>query len=65
MVCQAILGQAASTIKKVALELGGNAPFIVFSSADINHAVECALIAKFRCSGQVRDESLLDTLYMH
>ncbi|KAK3102046.1 hypothetical protein FSP39_008358 [Pinctada imbricata] len=44
--------QAASTIKKCALELGGNAPFIVFDSADIDAAVEGFMGCKFRCSGQ-------------
>lgn len=44
--------QAAKTIKKVALELGGNAPFIVFDDANLEAAVEGALIAKFRNAGQ-------------
>ena len=44
--------QAASTVKKVSLELGGNASFIVFNDADIEGAVEGALAAKFRNSGQ-------------
>lgn len=44
--------QGASTIKKLSLELGGNAPFIVFDDADIDAAVEGALIAKFRNAGQ-------------
>ncbi|MCO6062999.1 aldehyde dehydrogenase family protein, partial [Pseudomonas sp. MOB-449] len=39
-------------VKKVTLELGGNAPFIVFDDADVDAAVEGALIAKFRNSGQ-------------
>ncbi|KAE8345040.1 hypothetical protein BDV24DRAFT_159874 [Aspergillus arachidicola] len=43
---------AASTMKRVSMELGGNAPFIVFEDADINQAVEGALICKFRASGQ-------------
>ncbi|XP_045499388.1 succinate semialdehyde dehydrogenase [Colias croceus] len=47
-----LYGMAAKGIKRVALELGGNAPFIVFSSADINHAVEQAMLAKFRNNGQ-------------
>ncbi|CAN7597308.1 NADP-dependent succinate-semialdehyde dehydrogenase [Pararhizobium sp. LjRoot255] len=44
--------QCAPTIKKLGLELGGNAPFIVFNDADLDAAVEGALIAKFRNNGQ-------------
>jgi succinate-semialdehyde dehydrogenase / glutarate-semialdehyde dehydrogenase len=44
--------QSAPTIKKLGLELGGNAPFIVFDDADLDQAVEGALIAKFRNNGQ-------------
>jgi succinate-semialdehyde dehydrogenase/glutarate-semialdehyde dehydrogenase len=44
--------QAATTVKKVSLELGGNASFIVFDDADIESAVQGALAAKFRNSGQ-------------
>ena len=44
--------QAASTVKKISLELGGNASFIVFDDADIDAAVQGALVAKFRNSGQ-------------
>ena len=44
--------QAASTVKKISLELGGNASFIVFDDADIDEAVKGALAAKFRNSGQ-------------
>ncbi|MFC3073912.1 NADP-dependent succinate-semialdehyde dehydrogenase [Shinella pollutisoli] len=44
--------QCAPTIKKLGLELGGNAPFIVFDDADLDAAVEGALIAKFRNNGQ-------------
>ncbi|XP_062602225.1 glutarate-semialdehyde dehydrogenase-like [Saccostrea cucullata] len=47
-----LLQQCASTVKKVSLELGGNAPFIVFESADVDAAVQGAIGAKFRCSGQ-------------
>ena len=43
---------AAGTMKRVSMELGGNAPFIVFDDADIEKAVEGALICKFRSSGQ-------------
>ncbi|WP_275626962.1 NAD-dependent succinate-semialdehyde dehydrogenase [Pseudomonas sp. 273] len=47
-----LMGQCAETIKKVSLELGGNAPFIVFDDADIEAAVEGALVAKYRNAGQ-------------
>lgn len=47
-----LLKQAANSVKKVSMELGGNAPFIVFNSADIDKAVEGAIAAKFRNSGQ-------------
>lgn len=47
-----LMNQSAATIKKMALELGGNAPFIVFDDADIDAAVEGAMIAKFRNAGQ-------------
>lgn len=44
--------QSAATMKKLSLELGGNAPFIVFDDADIDRAVDGAVAAKFRNSGQ-------------
>ena len=47
-----ILGQCAETVKKVTLELGGNAPFIVFDDADILAAVDGVIAAKFRNAGQ-------------
>jgi succinate-semialdehyde dehydrogenase/glutarate-semialdehyde dehydrogenase len=47
-----LMRQSASTVKKVALELGGNAPFIVFDDADINEAVKGAIASKFRNMGQ-------------
>jgi succinate-semialdehyde dehydrogenase/glutarate-semialdehyde dehydrogenase len=47
-----LMKQAASTVKKVALELGGNAPFIVFDDADLDAAVEGAMLSKFRNMGQ-------------
>ncbi|QHE84078.1 NAD-dependent succinate-semialdehyde dehydrogenase [Hydrogenophaga sp. BPS33] len=47
-----LMAQCAPTIKKLALELGGNAPFIVFDDADIDSAVEGALASKFRNAGQ-------------
>lgn len=49
---QILMKQCASTIKKVSLELGGNAPFIVFADADIDAAVDGAIKAKFRNAGQ-------------
>ncbi|MCG2852511.1 NADP-dependent succinate-semialdehyde dehydrogenase [Klebsiella grimontii] len=47
-----LMGQCAKDIKKVSLELGGNAPFIVFDDADLDKAVEGALASKFRNAGQ-------------
>ena len=47
-----LMRQAAAGIKKLSLELGGNAPFIVFDDADLDAAVEGALIAKYRNAGQ-------------
>lgn len=47
-----LMAQCANTIKKVSLELGGNAPFIVFDDADIQAAVSGAMVAKFRNAGQ-------------
>ncbi len=47
-----LMKQAANTVKKVSMELGGNAPFLVFNSADIDKAVEGAIAAKYRNSGQ-------------
>ncbi len=47
-----LMQQAAGTVKKVSLELGGNAPFIVFDDADIDAAVDGAMICKFRNAGQ-------------
>src|SRR5579884_2036117 len=47
-----LMAQCASQVKKVSLELGGNAPFIVFDDADLEEAVAGALICKFRNSGQ-------------
>ncbi|MCB4320772.1 NAD-dependent succinate-semialdehyde dehydrogenase [Alcaligenes sp. 13f] len=44
--------KSAQTLKKVSLELGGNAPFIVFDDADLDAAVDGALVAKFRNAGQ-------------
>ncbi|MBX3606867.1 MAG: NAD-dependent succinate-semialdehyde dehydrogenase [Piscinibacter sp.] len=47
-----LAAQCAPTIKKLSLELGGNAPFIVFDDADIDSAVEGAMISKYRNAGQ-------------
>ncbi|MDR5758478.1 NAD-dependent succinate-semialdehyde dehydrogenase [Caballeronia sp. LZ035] len=47
-----LMAQSAPTVKKVTLELGGNAPFIVFEDADIDAAVEGAVASKYRNSGQ-------------
>ena len=47
-----LYGQSAQTMKKLSLELGGNAPFIVFDDADIDAAIEGAVASKYRNSGQ-------------
>jgi succinate-semialdehyde dehydrogenase / glutarate-semialdehyde dehydrogenase len=47
-----LMSQSAETIKKISLELGGNAPFIVFDDADLDAAVEGAMISKYRNTGQ-------------
>jgi succinate-semialdehyde dehydrogenase / glutarate-semialdehyde dehydrogenase len=47
-----LMVECAGTVKKISLELGGNAPFIVFDDADIDAAVEGAIISKFRNTGQ-------------
>ena len=47
-----LYGQSAQTIKKLSLELGGNAPFIVFEDADLDQAVQGAMATKFRNAGQ-------------
>ena len=47
-----LMAQCASTVKKVSLELGGNAPFIVFDDADLDAAVEGAIISRYRNTGQ-------------
>ena len=47
-----LMAQCAAQVKKVSLELGGNAPFIVFDDADLDEAVTGAMICKFRNSGQ-------------
>nr|WP_300310830.1 NAD-dependent succinate-semialdehyde dehydrogenase [Halomonas sp.] len=47
-----LLSQCAATVKKASMELGGNAPFIVFDDADLDAAVEGAVASKYRNSGQ-------------
>jgi succinate-semialdehyde dehydrogenase/glutarate-semialdehyde dehydrogenase len=47
-----LIAECAEGVKKVSLELGGNAPFIVFDDADLDRAVEGAMISKYRNSGQ-------------
>lgn len=47
-----LLAQCASTVKKTSMELGGNAPFIVFDDADLDAAVDGAIASKFRNAGQ-------------
>jgi len=47
-----LMAQCAGTLKRLSLELGGNAPFIVFDDADLDAAVEGALLSKFRNTGQ-------------
>lgn len=47
-----LMQQCAGTVKKVAMELGGNAPFIVFDDADLDEAVEGAIASKYRNTGQ-------------
>jgi succinate-semialdehyde dehydrogenase/glutarate-semialdehyde dehydrogenase len=47
-----LMRQSADTVKKISLELGGNAPFIVFDDADLDAAVEGAIVAKYRNAGQ-------------
>ena len=47
-----LMRQSAGTVKKLSMELGGNAPFIVFDDADIDAAVQGAIVAKYRNAGQ-------------
>ena len=49
---KSLISQCASTVKKVSMELGGNAPFIVFADADLDAAVQGALASKYRNAGQ-------------
>lgn len=52
VVGQRLLGQAATRVLRTSMELGGNAPFVVFADADLDAAVAGALVAKFRNIGQ-------------
>ena len=47
-----LMAQCAGTVKKTSMELGGNAPFIVFDDADLDAAVEGAMASKYRNTGQ-------------
>ena len=47
-----LMAQCAATVKKISLELGGNAPFIVFDDADLEMAVKGAIASKYRNAGQ-------------
>jgi succinate-semialdehyde dehydrogenase / glutarate-semialdehyde dehydrogenase len=47
-----LMKQSSDTVKKLSLELGGNAPFIVFNDADLDLAVKGAIVAKFKVTGQ-------------
>ncbi|MGB3501498.1 MAG: NAD-dependent succinate-semialdehyde dehydrogenase [Mesorhizobium sp.] len=47
-----LMEKCAATMKKVSMELGGNAPFLVFDDADLDRAIEGAMVAKYRNSGQ-------------
>lgn len=47
-----LMRQSADTMKKLSMELGGNAPFIVFEDADVDAAIEGAMVSKFRNNGQ-------------
>lgn len=60
---QILLEQAAGTIKRCSMELGGNAPFIVFEDADLKQAVQACMAAKFATSGQ--DCLAANRVYVH
>src|SRR6202022_1494789 len=47
-----LMKQSATTVKKLSLELGGNAPFLVFDDADLDAAPEGAIVSKYRTTGQ-------------
>src|SRR5690625_5448068 len=48
-----LMEKAAKTVKRISMELGGHAPFIVFDDANVEQAAEDLLSTKFRCSGQM------------
>lgn len=58
-----LMSQCAATVKKVSLELGGNAPLIVFDDADLDAAVAGAIASKFRNAGQTC--VCVNRLYVH
>jgi succinate-semialdehyde dehydrogenase/glutarate-semialdehyde dehydrogenase len=58
-----LMRQCADTVKKLSLELGGNAPFIVFEDADIDYAVEQACASKYRNAGQACTST--NRIYVH
>lgn len=47
-----LMEQCSSTVKRISLELGGNAPFVVFADADVDQAVAAAIASKYRNAGQ-------------
>lgn len=55
-----LLEQSVPTMKRMCMELGGDAPFIVFDSADVEKAVEGCFVSKFRNAGQVRVYDFFD-----
>src|SRR2546430_5387013 len=58
-----LLREAAETVVNTSMELGGNAPFIIFEDADVDAAVEAALIAKMRNGGEACTSA--NRFYMH
>lgn len=60
---KALLKEAAENVLRTSMELGGNAPFIVFEDADIDHAADCALIAKMRNMGEACNAA--DHFFVH
>lgn len=59
-----LLKRGANTVKRIVMELGGDAPFIVFDSADVQKAVEGSIVAKFRNAGQVTISCLTFSLFL-
>lgn len=60
---RALLKEAADQVLRTSMELGGNAPFIVFEDADVDHAVECALMTKLRNMGEACNAA--DHFFVH